>query len=47
MEKLPRIPSPPGTAFREIRARYVPFLAFACVMAATPGCVMRRSTEIA
>lgn len=35
MEKLPRIPSPPGTAFRELRVRLVPFLAFACVMAAT------------
>ncbi|KAB2674377.1 MAG: hypothetical protein DVB31_02340 [Verrucomicrobia bacterium] len=35
MDKLPQIPSPPGTAFREFRIRVVPFLVFAAVLVAT------------
>ena len=35
MEKLPQIPSPPGTAFREFRITVMPFLTFAAVLAAT------------
>ncbi|MEI6342203.1 MAG: HlyD family efflux transporter periplasmic adaptor subunit [Verrucomicrobiota bacterium] len=34
MDKLPPIPTPPGTALRELRVRIVPFIAFACVAAA-------------
>jgi multidrug resistance efflux pump len=35
MEKPPRIPSPPGSTFREFRIRVVPFLTFAAVLAVT------------
>ena len=35
MDKLPPIPSPPGTAFREFRIKFVPALAFMVVLAAT------------
>ncbi len=34
-EKLPRIPSPPGTAFREFRIRFLPVLAFASMVVVT------------
>jgi multidrug resistance efflux pump len=34
-DKLPRIPSPPGTAFREFRIRFLPALTFAAVLGAT------------
>jgi membrane fusion protein (multidrug efflux system) len=35
MDKLPPIPSPPGTAFREFRIKFVPGLAFVAVLAST------------
>lgn len=35
MEKLPPIPSPPGTAFREFRVKVVPALAFVVVLGFT------------
>ncbi len=34
-ERLPRIPSPPGTAFREFRVRFLPAIAFAAVLSGT------------
>lgn len=34
-EKLPTIPSPPGTAFREFRIRYLPAITFASVLTMT------------
>lgn len=34
-ERLPRIPSPPGTAFREFRVRFLPVIAFAAVLSGT------------
>ncbi len=35
MAKLTPIPTPPGTAWREFRVRYLPGLVFACVLGAT------------
>lgn len=35
MDKLPPIPSPPGTAFREFRINVLPFLTFGAVLALT------------
>lgn len=35
MDKLPRIPSPPGSLWREFRARVAPFVAFASVLVVT------------
>lgn len=35
MAKLTPIPTPPGTAWREFRVRYLPALMFACVLGAT------------
>lgn len=34
-EQLPRIPSPPGTAFREFRVRFMPVVVFATVLTVT------------
>lgn len=34
-ERLPRIPSPPGAAFREFRIRFLPAIAFAAVLSGT------------
>jgi len=34
-ERLPRIPSPPGTAFREFRVRFLPAITFASVLTGT------------
>ncbi len=35
MDKLPRIPSPPGTVWREFRVTVMPYIVFAAVLGLT------------